>query len=141
MTSPGPIWAIGDIQGCRASLDQLLQALAPHRAEQLWFAGDLINRGPDSLGSLRTIIALGARARCVLGNHDLHLLAASLGVRKPGRLDTLDDILNAPDRDELLHWIRHRPLAILDAGHLLDRRTDGRTGRRSRTSLAWPALG
>ncbi|CAG2158765.1 Bis(5'-nucleosyl)-tetraphosphatase, symmetrical [Cupriavidus numazuensis] len=83
------------------------------------FVGDLINRGPDSLGTLRLLISLGTRAKVVLGNHDLHLLAVAAGVRKPGRRDTLDSILAAPDRDVLIEWIRHQPLALLENGFLL----------------------
>ena len=111
--------AIGDLQGCADSLDRLLGIARPPADEALWFAGDLVNRGPSSLDALRRVRAFGARATVVLGNHDLHLLAAAHGVREPGRGDTLDDILQAPDRDELLDWLRSRPLAHLEAGHLL----------------------
>ena len=88
----GPI-AIGDLQGCDAPLADLLAACdAEHRAP-LWFAGDLVNRGPDSLGALRRVRALGDRATVVLGNHDLHLLAAVSGARRTRRGDTLDAVL------------------------------------------------
>ncbi len=106
-------FAIGDVQGCAAELTRLLQqidALSP--GAQLLFVGDLVNRGPASLQTLRMVKAMGSRARTVLGNHDLHLLAAAHGVRAPASSDTLDDILHAPDRDELLHWLRHQPLAL-----------------------------
>lgn len=106
-------FAIGDVQGCAAELTRLLQqidALSP--GAQLLFVGDLVNRGPASLQTLRMVKAMGSRARTVLGNHDLHLLAAAHGVRAPAPSDTLDDILHAPDRDELLHWLRHQPLAL-----------------------------
>ncbi|MCF6280612.1 MAG: symmetrical bis(5'-nucleosyl)-tetraphosphatase [Candidatus Polarisedimenticolaceae bacterium] len=78
--------------------------------DRLWIAGDMVNRGPHSLKVVRYLMALGSRAICVLGNHDLHLLALSEGNIKHNRDTGLYDILNAPDRDELLHWIRHRPL-------------------------------
>ena len=85
----------------------------------LIFVGDLVNRGPESLATLRQIRALGERARVVLGNHDLHLLAVANGIRKPHSSDTLDDILAAPDRDELLDWLRRQPLAIFEENHLM----------------------
>lgn len=113
-------YAIGDVQGCGQQLELLLakiDAAAPD--SQLIFVGDLINRGPQSLATLRLIRSFGARARAVLGNHDLHLLAVSHGVHKPSRLDTLDDILNAPDREQLLDWLRHRPMAIREGDYLL----------------------
>ncbi len=115
------IWMIGDVQGCCSSLDQLLAhpEIAGDPNARFWFAGDLVNRGPQSLASLRRIKALGDRAICVLGNHDLHLLAAAVGVRRLGKSDTISDILNAPDREELLTWLRHRPLAHFEQGHLL----------------------
>src|SRR5690606_4307328 len=86
---------------------------------ELWFAGDLVNRGPDSLGALRLIRSLGARARAILGNHDLHLLAVAAGVRPPGKSDTFQDILDASDAAELLDWLRHRPLMVRDPGHVM----------------------
>jgi bis(5'-nucleosyl)-tetraphosphatase (symmetrical) len=103
-------YAIGDVQGCLAALHRLLDAIAfkPGR-DQLWLAGDLVNRGPDSLGVLRLLRTLGEDAVCVLGNHDLHLLARADG--KPASpLDTLDDLLAAPDAAPLLQWLRQRPL-------------------------------
>lgn len=113
-------FAIGDVQGCGQRMEALLgQIYAATSKPTLIFLGDLVNRGPDSLFSLRRIRALGDRARVVLGNHDLHLLAVSQGIRKAHRTDTLDDILNAPDRDELLDWLRKQPLALTEAGHLL----------------------
>jgi len=110
-------FAIGDLQGCLPSLDHLLGRLPA--AAPLCFVGDLVNRGPASLQTLRTVKAMGARARAVLGNHDIHLLAVAAGVRKKGKSDTLDDILGAPDCDELLTWLRHLPLALADDGFLL----------------------
>jgi bis(5'-nucleosyl)-tetraphosphatase (symmetrical) len=116
-----PIWMIGDVQGCCTPLEELLAlpGLLNDPTARFWFAGDLINRGPASLDTLRRIINLGDRAISVLGNHDLHLLAAYAGIRKLGKSDTLDDILAAPDRDDLIDWLRHRPLAHFDAGHLM----------------------
>lgn len=113
---PAP-FAIGDLQGCLPSLNVLLNRL-PEDAP-LRFVGDLVNRGPASLQTLRAIQGFGARARTVLGNHDIHLLAVAAGVRKKGRSDTLDDILAAPDRDALLDWLRHQPLALEEDGFLL----------------------
>ena len=109
-------YAIGDIQGCARSYDRLLEAIAfDPSADGLWIAGDLVNRGPDSLGVLRRAIALGDRATVVLGNHDLHLLAIAAGVRPPAPDDTLDEILGAADRRELIDWLRRQPLLHHDA--------------------------
>lgn len=110
-------YVIGDLQGCAAELAALLRKIAFDAArDTIWFTGDLVNRGPASLAALRAVIALGERAVVVLGNHDLHLLACR---HVPGTKlragDTLDDILAAPDRDELLDWLRHRPLIHHDA--------------------------
>ena len=103
-------YLIGDVQGCYGPLMRLLERLRYDPASDvLGFAGDLVNRGPDSLRTLRFVRGLGDRAACVLGNHDLHLLARAAGGRG-GRRDTLDDLLAAEDRDELLDWLRHRPL-------------------------------
>ncbi len=113
-------YAIGDLQGCAERLDALLEKIEvqdPHA--QLIFVGDLVNRGPDSLGTLRKIRALGSRARVVLGNHDLHLLAIANGIRQPNRSDTINAILAAPDRDVLLDWLRKQPLALRHEGYLL----------------------
>ncbi|MBM4124826.1 MAG: symmetrical bis(5'-nucleosyl)-tetraphosphatase [Nitrospira sp.] len=105
------IYAIGDIQGCFAALQRLIERISfdPSR-DRLWFVGDLVNRGPDSLSVLRYVKGLGKSAVTVLGNHDLHLLAVAAGVTPPGRKDTLQDVLQAPDRDALLLWLRHQPL-------------------------------
>jgi bis(5'-nucleosyl)-tetraphosphatase (symmetrical) len=104
-------YAIGDIQGCHDELLQLLEKIhfEPDQ-DTLWFVGDLVNRGPQSLETLRFIKGLGKSAICVLGNHDLHLLALATVNQTPKKKDTLNAILEAPDRDELLHWLRHRPL-------------------------------
>lgn len=110
------VYAIGDVQGCYAPLQQLLARLHFDAArDHLWFTGDLVNRGPQSLEVLRFVRDLGDRAVCVLGNHDLHLLAVAAGTAGAKKRDTLDEILRAPDRDELLHWLRSRPLLHHDA--------------------------
>lgn len=110
------VWAIGDIQGCCTEFEQLLNAIGfePHH-DTLWLTGDLVNRGPRSLDTLRKVKALGERAIAVLGNHDLHLLAISTGAQPLREHDTLDAILAAPDRDDLLNWLRCRPLLHHDA--------------------------
>ena len=103
-------YVIGDLQGCAASFDALLERCAfDARDDRVWLVGDLVNRGPDSLAVLHRVIALGDAATVVLGNHDLHLLAVAAGVRKLGRGDTLDALLAAPDAPRLLEWLRHRP--------------------------------
>jgi bis(5'-nucleosyl)-tetraphosphatase (symmetrical) len=111
------MFAVGDLQGCSASLHELLQRL-PGDAS-LRFVGDLVNRGPASLATLRTVKGMGSRAQTVLGNHDIHLLAVAAGVRKKGKSDTLDDILLAPDCEALLFWLRHQPLAIHEGEFLI----------------------
>lgn len=105
------VYAIGDVQGCYDDLMGLLEEIhfRPDR-DQLWFTGDLVNRGPDSLRVLRFVRDLGSAAISVLGNHDLHMLALAEGHAPYHRSDTLDEILNAPDREELLDWVRHLPL-------------------------------
>lgn len=106
-----PTYAIGDLQGCCDEFELLLERLRfdPAR-DRLWLVGDLVNRGPRSLDVLRKVQALGPAAVTVLGNHDLHLLALAAVQHRPKRQDTLDEILAAPDRDELLHWLSHRPM-------------------------------
>lgn len=105
-------YAIGDLQGCHVSLLRLLDELKfDPAADRLWLVGDLVNRGPDSLAVLRFVMSLGDRAVSVLGNHDLHLLALAEGFGRVHKGDTLDAVLEAPDRDELLHWLRGRKLA------------------------------
>jgi len=104
-------YAIGDIQGCYDELRTLLDRLEFDPAkDRLWLAGDLVNRGPDSLKVLRFAKGLGERAVCVLGNHDLHLLAVAAGNLRHYKDESLADVLQAPDRDELLDWLRRRPL-------------------------------
>ncbi len=106
------LYVIGDLQGCYENLIRLLEHIEFDRTkDNLWFAGDLVNRGPDSLATLRYVKDLAASATTVLGNHDLHLLAMSQGnLRHAAKEHTLDAILEAPDRDELLHWLRQQPL-------------------------------
>jgi bis(5'-nucleosyl)-tetraphosphatase (symmetrical) len=118
-------YAIGDLQGCAHEAGLLLERIDADAEgdARILFVGDLINRGPDSLGALRRMKALaeasGGRVDALLGNHDLHLLAVAAGVQKLSRSDTLDEILAAPDREELVAWLRQRPLAMFVEGHLL----------------------
>ena len=113
-------YLIGDVQGCHAALERLLAEIgfSPSR-DHVHVLGDLVNRGPQSLATLRRLRALGSAATCLLGNHDLHLLATAHGVRKAHRSDTFDDILQAPDRDEWLSWLRQRPMAACAQGWLM----------------------
>lgn len=105
------VYAIGDVQGCHRELQQLLAYLHfDPRRDRLWFAGDLVNRGPQSLEVLRFVRNLGEAALTVLGNHDLHLLAAADDPARLKKHDTLQPIFDAPDRDVLLDWLRHQPL-------------------------------
>lgn len=115
------IWAIGDVQGCNNSLHQLLNHpdIAKDKNSKFWFCGDLVNRGPDSAGVLDTVMDLGEKAITVLGNHDLHLLGMVAGLRKLGRLDTLDNILESPKLNEYVDWLRFQPLAYAQDGYLL----------------------
>jgi bis(5'-nucleosyl)-tetraphosphatase (symmetrical) len=111
------VYAIGDLQGCYDELRTLLDRLAfdPAR-DRLWLCGDLVNRGPQSLEVLRFVRGLGEAAVTVLGNHDLHLLAVWLGKHRHFKAnDTLAPLLAAPDRDDLLEWLRRRPLLHHDA--------------------------
>ncbi|OOG52126.1 symmetrical bis(5'-nucleosyl)-tetraphosphatase [Polaromonas sp. C04] len=116
------LYLIGDVQGCDRALQRLLNKIdfSPSR-DTLYQLGDLVNRGPDSVGVLRRMMRYGDAARCLLGNHDLHLLAIAHGVRKPHRNDTLGGVLDAPDRPGLLDWLRQQRLAMLEtiAGHPL----------------------
>lgn len=109
------IYAIGDLQGCLVPLRVLLERIKfDQNIDQLWLAGDLVNRGPDSLATLRYIKGLGKAAITVLGNHDLHLLAVATGRRQAKNKDTFAELLAAPDKDELLFWLRHQPIAHKD---------------------------
>ena len=114
------LYCIGDLQGCAAPFARLLEKIDFSRSrDTLFLLGDLVNRGPDSLGVLRRLMALGDAAQCLLGNHDLHLLALWQGVRRPGKSDTMRALLEAPDRDALLDWLRHRALAFYERGWLM----------------------
>lgn len=113
-------YAIGDVQGCLTELHLLLDIIQFDRSrDRLWFVGDLVNRGPASAATLRFVRELAAHAVCVLGNHDLHLLAVAAGCATLREDDTLTDVLAAPDRDELLDWLRCRPLMHVEQGHAL----------------------
>jgi bis(5'-nucleosyl)-tetraphosphatase (symmetrical) len=104
-------YAIGDIQGCFEAFKELLVAIAYNPArDRLWLAGDLVNRGENSIATLRWCMANDDRIVAILGNHDLHLLAVAEGFVPPHRNDTLDEILDAPDRAEVLDWLRRRPM-------------------------------
>ncbi len=110
-------YVVGDIQGCLSELLKLLDKVEFSYADRLWLAGDLVNRGPKSLETLRFVRSLGSRAKTVLGNHDLHLLATAWDGTRKNRKDTLNPILKAPDRDELLDWLRRQPLVHHDSQH------------------------
>ncbi len=112
------IYAIGDVQGCSTQLDQLVSKLP--LGSKIICVGDLVNRGPDSLGTLRRLKSWQEQgeAECLLGNHDLHLLARDANIRGPKSLDTIDDVLRAPDRRDLIDWLRHRPVALFDGSNL-----------------------
>lgn len=104
-------YAIGDVQGCVGALRRLLDDFGFDRArDRLWFVGDLVNRGPDSLETLRLVKDLGDAALTVLGNHDFHLLSVAAGTANKHRSDTLDAVLVASDREDLLAWLRRQPL-------------------------------
>jgi bis(5'-nucleosyl)-tetraphosphatase (symmetrical) len=109
-------YAIGDVQGCYDELTQLLEKFSYRKHDRLWFVGDLVNRGPNSLEVLRFVKALADRAVVVLGNHDLHLVAQHEGVERPRMDDTFHDVLAAPDRGELVDWLRTRPMMHVE-GH------------------------
>jgi bis(5'-nucleosyl)-tetraphosphatase (symmetrical) len=113
-------YAIGDVQGCRDALDALLGEIgfSPVR-DALWFVGDLVNRGAQSAAVLRFVRSLGDRAVVVHGNHDLHLLAFAAGHAKARADDTFGDVLAAPDRDELLDWLRARPMLHVEGGYAM----------------------
>jgi bis(5'-nucleosyl)-tetraphosphatase (symmetrical) len=114
------LYLIGDLQGCNEPFQKLLSRIgfSPSR-DTLYLLGDLVNRGPDSLGVLRSLVRLGDSAQCLLGNHDLHLLAMWLGVRKPGRRDTSQEVLTAGDCARLMDWLRHRSMSIHAHGWLM----------------------
>lgn len=111
-------FVVGDIQGCYQSLSSLLTKVNfDPESDRLWAVGDLVNRGPQSLEVLRFCHDLGDSFKTVLGNHDLHLLAIARGCAEPRKSDTLDEILNAPDRDHLLDWLQSQPLFFTDDEH------------------------
>jgi len=113
-------YAIGDVQGCFASLERLLERIEYRPSvDRLWLTGDLVNRGPRSLDVLRWAIAQGDSVTSVLGNHDLHFLTRAIGQGKAKRRDTLADALAAPDVGELVDWLRHRPLVHREGDRLL----------------------
>ncbi|PJI98726.1 bis(5'nucleosyl)-tetraphosphatase ApaH [Acidovorax sp. 69] len=106
------LYCIGDIQGCDSALGRLLDTIGFSASQDtVYLLGDLVNRGPDSAAVLRRCMRHGDAIRCLLGNHDLHLLAAAHGARKPSRRDTLGTVLNAPDRNAMLDWVRQQALA------------------------------
>ena len=108
-------YAVGDIQGCLKPLKCLLAEVNFDReVDELWLVGDLVNRGPESLETLRFVRSLGECTKIVLGNHDLHLLAIAFGAARPGRSDTFNEILQAPDRQLLIDWLRQQPLLYSD---------------------------
>lgn len=114
------IYAVGDIQGCLEPLQRLLDKVSfDATKDQLWSTGDTVNRGPKSLETLRFLKGLGGAFRMVLGNHDLHLLAAARGFRELTNKDTLTEILAAGDVDELLDWLIDQPLLIHDNGYVM----------------------
>jgi bis(5'-nucleosyl)-tetraphosphatase (symmetrical) len=118
-------YAIGDLQGCAHEAQVLLNRIEGEAGGEaaIVFVGDLVNRGPESLAALRRVAALcdasGGRVEALLGNHDLHLLAVACGAQQTSKSDTFDEILAAPDRDQLMDWLRSRPLAKLVGQHLL----------------------
>ncbi len=111
---------IGDVQGCWTALQRLLDEMGfSVSRDTVYLLGDLVNRGPDSLPVLRFAEQGGTSVRCILGNHDLHLLAVAHGIRKLSRKDTLSEVLSAPDAPALLHWLRQQPLARYEQGWLM----------------------
>jgi bis(5'-nucleosyl)-tetraphosphatase (symmetrical) len=113
-------YAIGDVQGCFEELTALLESIGFDRnKDRLWFVGDLVNRGPASLATLRFVRDLGERALTMLGNHDLHLLAVAHGFARMRADDTLAEVIAAPDRDSLLEWLRYRSMLHVEANHVL----------------------
>ncbi|MDH5221052.1 MAG: symmetrical bis(5'-nucleosyl)-tetraphosphatase [Betaproteobacteria bacterium] len=113
-------YAIGDVQGCADELRELLGVIRfDGEADRLWFVGDLVNRGPKSLETLRLVRALGEAAVCVLGNHDFHLLCRAEGFARKHADDTLDEVLAAPDAPQLLAWLRARPMMHAANGYAM----------------------
>jgi bis(5'-nucleosyl)-tetraphosphatase (symmetrical) len=112
-------YAIGDIQGCMASLERLLALIDFSSDDRLWLVGDLVNRGPRSLDVLRWAVDNERVITCVLGNHDIHLLSRAAGAAEAKKRDTLDDVLKARDLDRLLTWLRERPLLHVEGGYAM----------------------
>ena len=112
-------WAIGDVHGCYRSLRNLLGRREIAKRDRLWFVGDLVNRGPRSLETLRYVADLGGRATLVLGNQDVHLLARAAGEAGPRKRDTLEAVLRAPDLGALVSFLISRPLVVVEDGKLL----------------------
>lgn len=113
-------YAIGDVQGCFRTFERLLSRIGfSPRSDNLWLAGDMVNRGPRSLETLRWLMQHNDSVTAVLGNHDLYLLARHAGLLSSKRRDTLDPVLNAPDIDQLIHWIRHRPILHRERTYLM----------------------
>lgn len=114
------VYVVGDLQGCLRPLHRLLNGVGfDPTTDKLWATGDLVNRGPESLETLRYLKSLGKSFRTVLGNHDLHLLAIYHGATYPRAKDTFEKILTAPDLDELMHWLQSQPLVLKKRGHVL----------------------
>lgn len=114
------IYAIGDLQGCFTAFQRLIEFIRFDPAQdKLWLVGDLVNRGPDSLATLRYIRQAGDAIRIVLGNHDLHLLMVAAGISRNHPSDTLQSILDAPDREELLHWLRQQKLFYSEGSYAM----------------------
>jgi bis(5'-nucleosyl)-tetraphosphatase (symmetrical) len=112
-------YAVGDVQGCMATLDRLLRHISFGRGDRLWLVGDLVNRGPHNREVLQFAKKQEARCQVVLGNHDLHLIARWAGVVEPKRRDTLDDVLDARDADELVSWLRRQPIVHREGSWLM----------------------
>lgn len=113
-------YLMGDVQGCCDAMDRLLAKIGFSASrDHVYVLGDLVNRGTQSLQTLRRLRGLGTSATCLLGNHDLNLLAVAQGVRRPHTGDTIDEILAAPDRDEWLAWLRQRRMAVFEHGWLM----------------------
>jgi len=114
------VYWVGDIQGCDAPLGQMLDHVGfSVSRDRLYVLGDLVNRGPSSLAVLRRLHDMGSSVQCVLGNHDLHLLALAKGARSPSKSDTLQEVLEAPDRNNLLNWLQHQSLALFEENVLM----------------------
>jgi bis(5'-nucleosyl)-tetraphosphatase (symmetrical) len=113
------IYAVGDVQGCFSELETLIRKIGRNNIDELWLTGDLVNRGPQSLETLRWCVLNQHWIKVVLGNHDLHLLAVAAGIRTQKSGDTLNSILGAPDSEQLLLWLRHQPLAQCNNQYLM----------------------